>query len=499
MESVRSVVVVALLLAGCGDDESASSRDGGKPPDAPPLDGGGKPPDAPEVDAGPVTLDLPFAYRFTPDGGLTVQTDGGDLYVSVGPWGAHFQPNTGHMTGNAKSDIMMFFTPDLGPPLIGSNGGPCTPGDMCRLPGDFIRSHLPTYVAPAAGRIDGITILYPEASYAFFQQAFSVNFSAGQYSLTFDVAHIAPSLREEILAATCATSQGCLDVDTWTPGGAVDHLDVRIDVPAGAPIGNPHVRAFQVGNTDFYVGQSGSTAPWASSEIFAYQIPIPPGGGICWFDLIDPAKKVLLQALLENDMLNPSSFRYGMSTNRWQWAAEGLICLAHSSNTDFSALHTGLGGWVKIASEGEDEGFVITPIAKTSRAYVASLYSSASIDFLVARHRPNDGTTTPFNVAVPGMPTVSAQPLIGELISNDGQSLLIRWRDVWPPTSPSPIPELFERAAYILDPATGLKIRWGDGALTADTVPPVSLSASDPCDGTAVFCYDHHKVTTHQF
>jgi hypothetical protein len=484
--------IFVLCLTGCGGGGKATPLDAGdKTNDAKlaPDDGRGSP-DAPGAAE---LLELPFSHRLTSER-LIMQTDGGDVYVSAGPWGAHFLPNTGHLAGNAKSDVMGFFTADLGAPLTDLAGGPCDPGEQCQMPEAYIRARIPTYVAPYAGVVTHISLAAAGQPLWYFDRGFRVSFETPSFKLDYDIGQIVPSLRDAVLAATCAAGT-CIDTDTWAPGGGVTDIDLNLALAAGDPIGLMNVRATQVGTTAFYTGNPGFAFPFVNSELIVYRLA--GGAGVCLYDLIDPSDKAQLQAALERDMLDAGSFRYGTAedSNRWQWAAEGLSCLAHSTEpADASALYTKLGGWIERLSDGEDEAFVYTPIAKSPSTYDASLYDSANVDHLVAREPPKTGRATPFSVFVAGAGSVMANTLYGEVLDDDGQTFLIKWRDVYHPPGPV-VPVLYERAAYLLD-STGLRVRWGDGALTEAGVPAVApVAATDVCDGDQLVCYDHHNGT----
>ena len=118
-------------------------------------------------------FDLPFVY--TPGAErLVIPTDvaGQPLSLSLGGWGAHFAPLTGHLEGNAKADMMAQFAgsaADLVELANGTGGAPgvCDvnlvwsgAGEICGVnggpTGDLIRSRIFRYRAPYDGTVTEI-------------------------------------------------------------------------------------------------------------------------------------------------------------------------------------------------------------------------------------------------------------------------------------------------------------------------------------------------------
>ena len=114
-------------------------------------------------------FDLPFAYTVGAER-LIVPTSiaGAPLHLSLGGWGAHFGPQTGHLEGNAKIDMMAQFVGGVGD-LTELASDPSGTPDVCDqnlvwagteicgvwggLSGELIRARIFTYRAPYSGTV----------------------------------------------------------------------------------------------------------------------------------------------------------------------------------------------------------------------------------------------------------------------------------------------------------------------------------------------------------
>src|SRR5262245_19417325 len=156
---------------------------------------------------------------------------------------------------------------------------------------------------------------------------------------------------------------------------------------------------------------------------------------------------------------------------------------------DFSDLYTNIGGWFERNDAGitVDEVFAWAPIAKTVAAYDASLYESAGVDHLIARRRSN---FQPFVWTLPSA-TVTYYYPAGEVVQEVAGGFLVKWRDMgYANPGMSGADCVYQWAAYILDPATGLKIKWGAFSNTAGAAVLPTLLPSDPPDNADVVAYD---------
>ncbi len=433
-------------------------------------------------------FDLPFAYSLGTEYLLAPVGTGtpyaGTLYVSVGSWNAHFGPQTGHGYGDAKANLMGFYTQsdadltDLGGGVKGFDGGPS---------GSLLLARRPIYFAPQSGKVTDVRYVGTAAPFYFAstqQWQVNVRLDSG-LMLTLDhVGQIHPNLRDKILAA------GGPNTDTYAgPPGSILGSGT-IDVATGEDLAYPQVIAQELsGHPNYFVGGGGSgDRPWVQIEMFVSgPVGATENALVDAWDHLPAAKRASIQAIHAADMNNPNSQRFGpMASLRWTWAAEGKLNPAYSQlPQDFSSIHTSLGGWFErtTPSTTVDEIFAIAKVEKSTATYDPSLYHSPSVDYLVLRRKPQaDGS---FAWIMPDGSTINPFYPNGEVIELTSSSMLIKWRDAHPSW-----PVLYERAAYLLD-SNGLKIRWGNFAATEAGALAPALSASDECNDTDTLCYDH--------
>ena len=108
-------------------------------------------------------------------------------------------------------------------------------------------------------------------------------------------------------------------------------------------------------------------------------------------------------------------------------------------------------------------------------------------DFLVARARTDGAAMT---WMIPGAGPTPVFYTAGEILELTPTSFVAKWREIG---DPLPGTTLYQRASYELDPATGLKIKWGALSLSlAGAVAPV-LAPGEACNDTDVLCYGHDR------
>ena len=437
-------------------------------------------------------FDLPFAYTPAADH-LKITTPGGAVYVSLGPWGAHFTPLTGHAYGDAKPNLAGFLAHADAElvELAGNGDGVRQAGETWGYwgggDGSRVRNRVPVFRSPYAGQVERVIYEHGPTGVYFDDPPHwrvEVRFPNRVELSLVHVARLAPALRDLVLDATG------IDTDSYS-GPTGDLLDGQaLPIPRHAPLAIPHVMAREIpGHPGYYQGGGTFEAvPWAQMEFFLVA-PVggPAGSDVCYYQHLLPAKRAQLQAILDADVANPRSERF---TNpfgvRWQWGAEGALCNGYSTHPDdFASLHTRLGGWFERGAPGTtaDEIFAIVPIAKGAAAYRAADYSSPAVSHLVLRRRrTGDG---PFAWTLPG--GIVAHPFYpaGEVVAQTSTALLIKWRDIaaagdaW-----------YQRAAYRLD-AAGLEVEWGAFAASAAAAPLPVLGPAEACNDTTVLCYDH--------
>ncbi|MDH3452378.1 MAG: hypothetical protein OEN20_08155, partial [Gammaproteobacteria bacterium] len=349
----------AILVAGCGGSDG---------------DGGGKG-DGDEI----LPLTLPFEYTVGAQA-LQVPTAGGTVHVSIGPYGAHFQPLSGDPIGDAKSNLIGFFAADNAglAELTGTGGnddGLCDSGETCAfwggLNGEHVRSRIPTYRAPVAARLTRLRLNSgPEPAYFDSPPHWEIDLALNaRFNLRIGhLGAIAPALRDKILAATG------IDTDSYTSPTGNLFTGEDIDVAAGEALALPQVFATELpGQPGYYM-----VSPWAQMEFTVGDRDA--NADVCVYDLLAPAEKTAIQAAMAADMAEPDSFRYqAYATSRWAWSAEGLLCPVYSPRPeDFSSIHTRLGGWTERPEPGTTvtEMFAIVKIEKTAASYDVGNYNS---------------------------------------------------------------------------------------------------------------------------
>ncbi len=447
-------------------------------------------------------VDLPWAYTIPPGGSrLEAPTaDANPVYVSIGPFGAHFMPLTGDVLGEGKANFVGFLVEGDSEmeELVGNGNGIREPGEVWGYPvggdvtGNRIRQRRPVFIAPLDGEVREV-IYSDDPSGVYFDDEPHWELLLGQpgdVRLAFGhLGKIAPELRSLVLAVTG------VDTDTFAGPPGTDLLAGHdsISVPAGTELALPQILADPVpGFPGYHVGGGSFLEyPWAQME---YKTPFHLGAGsdlgsdFCVYRFVSGATRDELQAAMDVDMLDPDSLRYRDRgfTDRWQWSAQGGLCQAENMlPRGFSDLYTRLGGWSERLEAGttSDEIFSWVPIDTSSAAYDPLNYHSGDVATLVVRNQ----WPGPFSWQMPDGTTATVWVPVGEVLDRSVDSLLIKWRD-FNQTNP----EVFQRAAYRLD-ENGLTVEWGNFAATPGSAVPPVLSPGEPCDDTAVLCYDHSE------
>lgn len=483
---------------------------------------------------------LPFVYSVGTDSLLLPVGQNtaypGTVYASVGGFGAHFGPLSGHPYGDSKSNLVAYYVHserDLTELKNGNGGtqGQCDPelvhngsGEVCGFlggsNGEIIRARIPTYIAPDEGQVTQV-VYYNRPSSDPAQQDFD-NVPQWTVRLQLDdgviidyghLGHIVEPLHSRVLATTG------VDTDTFTPNStdpsAWDYcqpgiLLCNVDVLRGATVpmhAGENVAQAQVvaapvpGFAGYYYGQIGTLiTPWAPLEFKVY---LDQSISTCVYALLPPAVQAKIQGVITQEMSEPDSNRYRhYQAQRWQWSAEGLACNGDNAldgGADFSSIHSQLGGWFQRPSPGvtPKEILAIVPVRKQAPIYDPSLYDvlpgGQPPDYLIlrayGRAPANDAYLgTGFQWIMPNHATVTVYGPTGEVLELTGDSMLIEWRDVsWGSTGAHVV---FQRAAYALD-SQGLKVKWGAFAATAAGAVAPTLDPAESCDSTTVLCYDH--------
>ncbi len=440
-------------------------------------------------------LDLPFEYTIA---GHTLEVPAGSrvVHVSVGPYGGHFSPITGHGYGDAKANFAGFFTSSDGDltELAGDGDGVREPGETWGYDGgaggEGIRSNRPVYTMPLDGELRQLRYEAPPSSTYFDSEPHWRLEIAFTNSLAMGIGHvgaITPWLRGRVLAAT--------GIDPASYGGPVgDVLGGHvISLERGDALAYPQIMASPVpGYPGYFVG--GGTfpeRPWAQMEFFV-QAPVGNDSAqVCPFAVMAGRTADAIQRMMDADMADAHSQRYGgvRRIDLWQWGAEGRLCMAYSPlPRDFTALYTNLGGWFEVNGPGttSDEMVGFAPIARDAAIYKPGRYHSPAVDMLVVREH-NSG---PFVWQMPDGALVTIWETTGEVLERSGGVLLVKFRGLpWTDGSTALVP-VYQRSRYILD-ANGLKVRWGAFARNVASAAVPALAPSTPCNDSDVICYDH--------
>lgn len=481
-------------------------------------------------------FDLPFAYTIGAER-LIVPTSiaGQPLHLSLGGWGAHFGPLTGHLEGNAKADMFGQYAgsaADLTELANGTGGTPgvcdvnlawTSSGEICGvwggLSGELIRARIFAYRAPYDGTVTEIAYeerprpsSAPQTHYFDNVPMWSVSISfPGGLSIRFvHLGQITGAVRSGLIAATG------INPDTYVPSstpGAPDYCPpspqrCRVNVLNGATftisahdeIARAQTDAAAVpGHPGYYRAQIGpSIPPWSQVEFFMSEELGNRRADVCVYQYLPPAKQTALAALMTADMLNPQSLRYAETgfVQPWKFRAEAELCnnggYLRRDENDFSSIHAQLGGWYERAGAGvtADEQFTIARIHHGAAAYSATLYdvllgTSQPTDYLIGRRRL-DGA--PYTWTVPGMAPITEHYPTGEVLELTASAFVVKWRALGPSHA-----TLYQRAAYDIDTATGLRIQWGALAATLAAAPAPVLAPGAPCNDTTTLCYNHTR------
>jgi hypothetical protein len=235
-------------------------------------------------------LDLPFTSTIAMDGArLEAPTPGGAVWVSLGPYGAHFGPLTGHPSGDAKANFVGFLAEDDSDmeELVGD--GVREPGEIWGFPvggdptGNAVRLRRPPYTAPADGSVSSVVYEEGPSPIHFDNESkWRVEIllpGRVRYALGH-VGQIASSLRDLVLAATG------IDTSTFSGPPGTDLLAGHDPIPVttGTELALPQLLADPVpGSPGYWVG-GGSFLEWPWAQI-EFQVPfaLAPdlGGDFC--------------------------------------------------------------------------------------------------------------------------------------------------------------------------------------------------------------------------
>ncbi len=337
-------------------------------------------------------------------------------------------------------------------------------------------------------RLDGLA----PASVGYYQSSeqWRVEGQVGQYFYTFQhLRRISAGLRDAMLAAGY--------VDPWTIHAASDDLITGSPIALGRSqtLGQPQIQAIPVpGHPRYFVRNIGGSV--AEPPHQQMEFSVMNGAELrdeSYYEWLPGDLRDRLAALLENEGLNPDSFRYRPYASRLLplWRAEmALSNQKWSDSGDYSSLFGALGSWTENPGDGCsssvlcDGAFSIFPISKDTVFYDPALYEMPSVNYLVTRSQA-DGSVDGFRLTHYGevIAPATPDPVAG--------SMIFAWTDA------AGVAAGYQSASYRLDSAASrLRIAWGPAAATADgaaaTIPPVPTNG-DACDGELLTCHSHSE------
>lgn len=482
-------------------------------------------------------FDLPFAYAIGAEHLLAPSRPGATpLYVHLGGWGAHFPPLTGHLEGNGKADLFGSYARSPAD-LAELQNSPLGTAGVCDIQlayrddrevcgfwggpaGDIIRDRIFRYTAPYDGTVRQVTLEQRPRPAGASEPGYFDNVPHWSVRIEFDggividfvhLGRLTGAVRSGLLATG-------IDPDLYVPSSAPGDADYcppwpgrcnvellaegdAFPIAAGDEIAEAQTDASPVpGHPGYFRARIGpSISPWAQIEFFVtVENGAEQSAATCAYALLPRAKRQAMAAVLTADMLNPASLRYEENDFKrpWKYRAEAALCNGgdyfYRDASDFSSLHGQLGGWYERAEPGTtpDEQFSIIPIQKGAAAYDPSLYdvkrgTTEPVDYLVGRDRAGG----PYRWTIPGLGVRDVWYPAGEVLDLTHAEMTIKWRELTGPPGIS----LYQRAAFELDPASGLKVKWGPlSPSLAGAIAPV-LAPGEACNDTTVLCYNRTR------
>lgn len=444
-----------------------------------------------------IKLGFPFRDYDYADDHLVIHTPGGDVYMSLGPWGAHVGPHTGHLEGNAKADWFgqYAWTLDQLTELENDSGGipgVCEDGDLCGIRESELLDRAVTYAAPDDDfEITGVTLerVDPSGNYYPHGEHWRVEGRLANFRFSFlHLRGIAADVRDAMVAAGYTDPDGVHSAS----GNLITGDPVVLAEDDG--IAHPQIAAdAAAGHPGWYTGKWGTPeTPFQQMEIFTSNRATDREES--FYTWLPGPTQDRLQAMLNTAASSPLTFRYDQNfLSDWLWRSE--MRLSNQSWTErdrYDSIHAALGGWWESTGDPDcdpeasircDRLFSIWPVSRDVEPYRPELYEHEErTGYLVAlREVAGGGRDVRYGEVV--------DPLLPEEPADAADTIVIRWRQGAGFDSDG----RYQAIAYRADPdARKLRIAWGPFAPTAADAlaPPVPTDAAI-CDGVTLTCHDH--------
>jgi hypothetical protein len=286
-------------------------------------------------------------------------------------------------------------------------------------------------------------------------------------------------------------------VDPWTIHAASDNLITGSPVALGRSqtLGQPQIQAIPVpGHPRYFVRNIGGSS--AEPPHQQMEFSVMNGAELrdeSYYEWLPGELRDRLADLLENEGLNPNSFRYRPYISRLAplWRAEmALSNQKWSDSSDYSSLFAALGSWFENPGDGCssavlcDGSFAIFPISKDTAFYDPGRYETPAVNYLVTRSQA-DGSADGYRLSHYGevIEPATPAPVAG--------SMILKWTDAAGAAAG------YQSASYRLDSsASRLRVAWGPATATAAaaaaTSPPIPTD-DDACDGELLTCHNHSE------
>lgn len=382
-------------------------------------------------------LDLPFDYQLTESSRLIVPgfvDDDQSIYLHLAPFGTHFKPMSNKPYGESVMSFVGFFS-ESNSEIIDLDPGLGLKGFWADINAQILHDRRPIYYSPSnvsETRITKISYLGSTPGYLDNEPEWELTLDFGDIEMVLQ--HVG-KLSDEV--HNFIATQFGIDTRSYAgpTGNILEGITPWISSAPRVPLGYPQVVADEVpGFNNWYNGGSTifSDRPWVQIE---YAVKAPANGStesICAFELMNSTLKSSFQSIIDTDLTDPSSQRYGTwQDTAWQWRSESSICTSCSENTNgLEGLYSNLGKWFERGDQGSQKNELISfvPVAQNTASYDSSLYLNDILtEWLILRRR-NDSQN--YSWEMENLSTVNTSEPVGEIVQIEEEAILVQWRDL---------------------------------------------------------------------